>query len=102
MVDVKSFLTVGIDHPENFLDIARHLVEFMLCRLQDGGRLALITAQLEKHLSQKKAEDTKSSRHAAQQHYRDLWPLEVRDQHGNEENDGQHHQGDRSDLPDAP
>jgi hypothetical protein len=63
LVDVKSFLALGIDHPEDLLDIARHLVEFMLCRLDDACRVALVPAQLEQHFSQKKAEKTKGRCH---------------------------------------
>src|SRR4029077_11391520 len=40
LVDIKSFPTVGVDHPENFLNVAGHLLEFMLCRLEDVGRIA--------------------------------------------------------------
>ncbi|MFZ0297959.1 MAG: hypothetical protein WAM13_06370 [Candidatus Sulfotelmatobacter sp.] len=69
LVDIKGFLTAGIDHPEDFLDIAGHLLEFMFCRLEDTGSVALVTAQLEQHLGQKKTENAKSGSHAAQQHY---------------------------------
>ena len=37
----------------------------------------LVAAQLEKHLGQKKTENTERGRRAAQQHYRNLWFLEV-------------------------
>lgn len=87
LVDVKSLLALGIDHPEDFLDIAGHLLEFMRCRFEDAGRVALVTPQLEQHFSQKKAEKTKSRCHGDQEHQRHPWSLKVRDQYGNEEDD---------------
>src|SRR6202451_2760027 len=59
-VDVKSFLAVSIDHPEDFLNVAGHLLELAFGPLEDAGRVALVPAQLKKYLGQEKTKNAKS------------------------------------------
>src|ERR1043166_1860132 len=48
-VDVEHLLCPGINHPKDFLDVVRHLVEFLFSGLQCVRGCAFLTSQLAGH-----------------------------------------------------
>ncbi len=46
LIDVESLLTLRVNHPEDFLDVAGHLAKFFLRGLQSIGGCALCSVKL--------------------------------------------------------
>src|ERR1700730_12459892 len=47
LVDIEGLLALGIDRPEAFLDVVRHLMELTLSRFENLGCFAMPSAQVE-------------------------------------------------------
>jgi hypothetical protein len=76
-------------------------MEFLLCRFDNGVCLALVTVQYDKHLGQEEAEKAERGRHRKEQQDGYPWLLQVGNRHGNEKDDRNYNQSDRSDQPSA-
>src|SRR5580765_6663441 len=90
VVDVEHLLCPGVNHPKDFLDVVRHLLEFLLSGLQCVRSRAFLTSQLAGDPGHQKNKDNDGQCKSAEKKDCRLWGYT-----GNENNTQEYQCGNR-------